>query len=227
MIEEVHDLFDGDVVVLTSTIDEAHVAELTDAEAALVAGAIDRRRHEFATGRRLAREALARLGVPAREILRERDRAPSWPEGIAGSLTHCHVRAFAAVGRRDDVGAIGIDTEKGPGLAEDLWSHVFTDDERRSLRAISATLRARAALIAFSAKESLYKAQYPLTWTFMDFTDARVELPSFGPDAVVEGRLTCIFQRTVGRFEAGTACSGRFRYDMAEDIVVTSVQLRS
>ncbi|MGW1719875.1 hypothetical protein [Streptomyces sp. NPDC002156] len=47
------------------------------------------RRHEFATVRRCAREALAALGLQPVPILPDRHGAPHWPATLLGSLTHC------------------------------------------------------------------------------------------------------------------------------------------
>ena len=58
-------------------------------EEALVAGAVTKRREEFAAGRNAARAALAGLGPPPCPLLRAGRRAPAWPQGIVGSITHC------------------------------------------------------------------------------------------------------------------------------------------
>jgi 4'-phosphopantetheinyl transferase EntD len=58
-------------------------------EADLVADAVEKRRREFVTTRRCARQALAQLGVPPVPIRPGPGRAPVWPAGVVGSLTHC------------------------------------------------------------------------------------------------------------------------------------------
>ena len=70
------------------------VARITDCEAALfpdeqaaVSRAVEKRRAEFAAGRSLARIALTEIGHAPCAIA-QADRAPVWPLGIVGSITH-------------------------------------------------------------------------------------------------------------------------------------------
>ena len=219
-------LFDGDVVVLSAPIDPAAVESLGERERELVARAVAGRRHEFATARRLARQALARLGITGCEILRDANRAPVWPEGIAGSLSHCGTRAFAAVGRSAEVGTLGIDAEDRAELPESLWSYVLRPEERAFVAGRAAAQRGRLALVIFSAKESFYKAQYPHTQTILEYSDVRVELEPSRAPAGLEGTLSCVVQRDVGPLRTGTVVPGRFRDLAPEGIVVTAAQIR-
>lgn len=67
------------------------------------------RRAEFHWGRACAYEALAELGVVG-PILR-RGRAPIWPVGAIGSITHCSGLVGAAVGKTQTLAGLGIDAE--------------------------------------------------------------------------------------------------------------------
>lgn len=60
---------------------------LLEAERALVARAVPKRRDEYAAGRNCARAALARLGVHDFALLAGSAREPIWPEGVIGSMT--------------------------------------------------------------------------------------------------------------------------------------------
>lgn len=223
--EEVSGMFDGDVVALTSRIDPSAISSLGPAEAAAVASAGAKRRNEFATGRRLAREGLSRLGVTNVEVPRGGDRAPVWPDGVAGSISHCNARAFAAVGERRKVGTLGIDAEDGPGLQPDLWSAILTGPELETLARMDPRVRERAALVIFSAKESVYKAQYAVTRIVMDFHDLRADLAPLAPEAPVDARFACAFLRDVGTFAAGTVVHGRLRVARSGEIL-TAAQIR-
>lgn len=216
-------MFDGEVVVLSAPVDAAHVQTLGEREAALIARAVPKRQNEFATARTLARDALARFGVNDFEILHDGMRAPIWAEGIAGSLSHCRKRAFAAVGRRAEVGTVGIDAEDRPGLSTELWSHVLLGVERAAVESLPPDERERAALVIFSAKESLYKAQYPRSGLFMDFVDLQIDDLHMIQN---EGTFRCIFQRTVGPIANRTVVLGRVRLLPEEGIVLTTVQMR-
>lgn len=220
MSAEVSGLFDGaPVLVLSAVPVEAALAQMSAGEAALVARAVEKRRREFATARALAREGMRRLGVPEAEILSREDRSPIWPEGLAGSISHCDTRAAVALLRREH-GTVGIDIEHREELKRDLWKSVFLAREIEALEAAyEGPLRGRMALVLFSAKEALYKAQHPWTSTFMGFHDLEVELTN-------EGTIRCTFQKDVGRFARGTVVAGRYRLDAFETAeVITAVRI--
>lgn len=222
---DVAGLFDeGSIVVLSAENTDAALAGITEAEAALVARAVDKRKREFATARVLAREALARIGRDATEILNAPDRAPIWPEGIAGSISHCDTRAVVAMGHRGQVGTVGIDVEHRDELKRDLWKSVFGPTEIARLDAgWDRAERGRIALALFSAKEALYKAQYAWTAKYMGFHELEVELE---PLSGAHGTLACTFRNDVGRFARGTVVRGRYRLDaFPGGEVITAVRI--
>jgi len=103
-------------------------------EGAVMRTAGPRRRAEFAAGRLCAREALARLGVPAAPILPGPAGEPRWPEGVTGSITHCAGYRACAVARTTDLTAIGIDAEPDAALPAGLIEKVATGPERAWIR---------------------------------------------------------------------------------------------
>lgn len=212
------------IVTLAAPIVERWEGALTERERALIERAIDKRKREFATGRTLARAALGELGLHAVELLNGPDRAPIWPDGIAGSISHCDRVAVVAVTRASH-GTLGVDVEHRGELKRELWKTVFLPREIEALdAAFDAPMRGRMALVLFSAKEALYKAQYPRTTTFMGFHELHVTIEAEG-DA--RGRLVCTFQNDVGtdtRFAKSTVAHGRYVLDAAPGAeVVTSV----
>lgn len=222
-------LFDSpEVIALGAAIDPGAIDDLTEAERAHVSRALDKRQREYATGRRLARLALAELGHPRAEILAGEDRAPIWPGGIAGTISHCDRVAVSAVTRAAHA-TLGVDVEHRDCLKEELWKSVFLPGELESLHAIAdASDRGRLALVRFSAKEALYKAQYPRTRAYMGFSELEVELvPDPSDDA--RGVLRCTFQNDVGEahregFARGFVAQGRYALDPLEGAsVVTAV----
>lgn len=227
--EHVEGLFEEPSIrVLSSLIDARFVPSLTEREALLVAKAIDKRKREFATGRHLARQALAHFGVHDAELMNHTDRAPIWPEPVHGSISHCDTRAVVAVMPKH-AGTVGIDIEHRQELKRDLWKSVFLEREVASLDAMESSIRGRMALVLFSAKEALYKAQYPLTQTYMGFHELEVRL-TFSSEG--EGTLTCIFQNDVGpgpmRFARDEVATGRFHLSaFATGEVITGVHIPS
>ena len=151
-------------------VDEA--APFDAAEAAAVARAVPRRRREFLTGRRLAREALARLGCPPVGIPPDESRVPVWPDGYLGSISHTGSLCVAHVGRRRDLLGIGIDIEADAPLSADLSRLICRPEETGD----AAPDGLDPVLARFAAKEAFYKAYFPQARTFLDFQDVRVDL---------------------------------------------------
>lgn len=202
---------------------EAHPEETPTAidglfpeEAQRMAKAVEKRRHEFALGRRLAREGLARLGVAPVAIPMGADRAPEWPAGIVGSITHTKGWCAAAVARADELSGIGLDVEMAEELAHKLWDSICTPRDLEWLDARPSSERGRLAKAIFSAKESAYKAQYLVTRTYLGFMAMSVEIDA---DA---GTFTATFEQpSADAFAPGDVLRGRVRW--ARDVVATAV----
>jgi 4'-phosphopantetheinyl transferase EntD len=156
-------------------------------EAAAVAGAGAERRREFGTVRWCARKALGQLGVPAVSILPDRDRAPRWPVGVVGSMTHCAGYRAAVVARSGELSGVGIDAEPHAALPADMLDLVLRDEERERLLALKdADPALHWDRIAFCAKEAVYKAWFPLTRRWLDFDDVSTTVH---PDGTFRARI--------------------------------------
>jgi 4'-phosphopantetheinyl transferase EntD len=125
-------------------------------EEAHVAGAAEKRRRDFALGRACAHAALAEIGRNERAIGRGENGAPTWPEGVVGSITHTQGFAAAIVARARDFAGLGLDAERTGGVTPDLWPRLFGPAERDFLT--TASDAALFATILFSAKEACHKA---------------------------------------------------------------------
>jgi 4'-phosphopantetheinyl transferase EntD len=158
--------------------------------------AIPQRRAEFAAGRAAATTAMQRLGFPAAPIPMAADRAPVWPAGLSGSITHTRQMALAAVTRAPAL--IGIDLEPADAVTPPMWDAVFLPAERAQIAAAPDPV-AMATLI-FCAKEATYKAQYPLTRTLFGF-DRIVIAPG-------QADFTATFRAETGPIAAGTIWTG-------------------
>jgi 4'-phosphopantetheinyl transferase EntD len=147
-------------------------AELLPAEAAQLGRAVEKRVREYATARTCARRALAALGAAPQALLKGPHREPLWPAGYIGSITHCEGYRGAAVARCREAATLGIDAELHEPLPAGVLAMVTLPAEREWLeRAPSGIHWDR---LIFSAKESLYKAWFPLTHEWLDFRDACV-----------------------------------------------------
>jgi 4'-phosphopantetheinyl transferase EntD len=142
-----------------------------------VVGAVPARRREFATVRMCARAALGEYGLSAVALPPAKDRSPRWPQGFVGSMTHCAGFRGAAVARTADVLAVGIDAEPDLPLPLDLHAMIASPGELASLRLLTSAGNGQPACWArllFSCKESVFKAWYPSTKRWLNFTDAEV-----------------------------------------------------
>ena len=155
--------------------------------------AIAARRAEFAAGRAAARAAMAALGLPPQPIPMGEDRAPVWPAGMTGSISHCAGACLAVAGLSDRWGGLGVDVEPLAPLDPSLWPVILSPTEGQG---------GLLALRSFVAKEAAYKAQYPLSRTVFDFHTLRLDwqgdlftarftrpVAPFWPGAVLQGRL--------------------------------------
>ena len=134
--------------------------------------AIASRRHEYRAGRAHASLALRAAGF-ARQIYPEqdRDRLPAWPTGWLGSISHSGDRVAAVAIGREHVDAVGIDVQErkaDPSIVA-ISPYVAQPHELALLTTLDELT---AVLLAFSAKEALYKAIYPHMRRFQDFDAA-------------------------------------------------------
>ncbi|GAA2157659.1 4'-phosphopantetheinyl transferase superfamily protein [Kitasatospora kazusensis] len=161
----------------------------------MVAQAVEGRRREFGTVRHCARAALGELGFAPAPLLPGERGAPRWPDGVVGSMTHCRGYRAAAVARDADVVTIGLDAEPDEPLpSEGVAELIVLPEERVMLRRLAAQQPGICwDRLLFSAKESVYKAWFPLTGCWLDFTEATIRIDpvarSFTARLLVPGPL--------------------------------------
>ena len=139
-----------------------------------IASAAPNRQKEFAAGRLLARALSEQLGLPPAPLRRAEDRAPLWPDDRAGSLSHCDTLCAAAVGKRSAVQSVGVDVETIGRVEEKLWPTLFTEKEADYFSSLAPAAVALETTLFFSAKESFYKCQHPLTQEWVGFQDVEI-----------------------------------------------------
>ncbi|WP_284164832.1 4'-phosphopantetheinyl transferase superfamily protein [Frigidibacter sp. SD6-1] len=132
--------------------------------------AVGKRRREYLAGRLCAAHALRRLAAP--EALGQNGRAPVWPAGTVGSITHTDRRALAIASRRH--ARLGLDCEEvmGAEQAERLAPAILAPGDA-AVRPASLGFAAFVTLV-FSAKEAFYKAHSAAIGRVADFTEARI-----------------------------------------------------
>lgn len=211
-------LLDPKVSTRESEIRDVDVTPFPE-EMALIETAVGKRRREFAAGRTCAREALAVLGLPMTAIPSGPDRAPVWPAGVVGSISHSATRCVAAVARQSDgFISIGVDIEEAVPLEEAYATDICTRFERDWLGRQPTRDRGLLLKIMFSAKECAYKCQYPLTGTFLEYDAMRIEL-NIGSNS-----FDAYFEVDAYPFAAGDRLHGRLGF--AHGHVATAIALR-
>jgi 4'-phosphopantetheinyl transferase EntD len=175
LIEEL--LPDTVVTVEAHGHDEAGHLPLYPQEEQIVARAVAKRRREFTAVRSCARRAMEKLGVPPQPVLTGERGAPRWPAGLAGSMTHCDGYCAAALVRLTDLASLGIDAEPDGPLPDGVLPGIALPAEAARLRRLDGE---RPGIhwdrLLFSAKESVYKAWFPLTGQWLDFSEADIEI---------------------------------------------------
>jgi 4'-phosphopantetheinyl transferase EntD len=188
------DILPDAVVAVEAWSDPADVVLFAEEEAVL-GQAVEKRRLEFTTARACARRALAGLGLPPLPIPSGARGEPCWPAGIVGSITHCHGYRACAVARASELLTLGIDAEPNDALPEGVLGAIARAEELPQLRALARTAPAvHWDRLLFSAKESVYKAWFPLARRSLGFEDAVLTLDArrgeFSARLLVPGPLS-------------------------------------
>jgi len=188
-------LFPTEVFVAVERVGQGGEVVLWPAEWESMADAGSARRAEFAAGRAAARRCIGAMGLPTVAVPVGPDRAPIWPHGIYGSISHAMGLAVAVTAV---TGPLGIDIAEDAPIQPDLWPIICSDVE---LPVEPSPESGRRVLRIFSAKEAVFKAQAPMQRAF------------FGFDAVVVdvrgGEFVARFQMDVAAFRAGHQVWGR------------------
>jgi Phosphopantetheinyl transferase component of siderophore synthetase len=122
---------------------------------------VAKRQAEYLAGRICARAALLASGGPAQVPSTDDERAPIWPAGFCGSITHGDGWAAAVVAQSSHWRGLGLDVENRleSARAERLAGEILTPAELARLDPRQAALQ---VTLTFSLKESLFKALFPL-----------------------------------------------------------------
>jgi 4'-phosphopantetheinyl transferase EntD len=217
------------VIAVEARADAIDAALFAEEELAL-GRAVEKRRREFTTARVCARAALAELGFPATAIPTGERGEPLWPAGVVGSITHCEGYRACAVARASEIVTVGIDAEPNAALPDGLLGDIARPEEEP---VVGRLKRERPEIhwdrLLFSAKESVYKAWFPLARRWLGFEDAVIELDAD------EGRFS---DAHGGRFSARLLVDGPLLADgplrgfsggwvLGDGIIATAITMRS
>jgi len=179
---------------------------LAPAELAVTGRMGSTRLQEFSAGRAHARTVLQNLGLSSPVVPVGPDRAPLWPHGFVGSISHAGELALAVAAPSAVMRAIGVDLEPGLPLDYELLNRVCRPEEIVRLQTSPRPLF--QAKLIFSAKESVYKCLAPLMGLFLDFDDLEIlfdrEEETFCARGHGQGKSLISCNPVTGRFaEAG------------------------
>lgn len=206
-------------VAAVAEVTGASAAALLPEEEAALGRVSDKRRRDFTLGCECARQALRKLGMRPVPILRGPAREPLWPAGVCGSITHCEGYCAAVVALQADIRGIGIDAERLRPLEHGVLEQVALATEQLWMQ--SADCRIPWGFLLFSAKESVFKAWFPIVGTWLGFEHARIE---FHP--ATRSFLATILPDAPGADRAAPReFTGRFHVD--RERVFTSALIRA
>jgi 4'-phosphopantetheinyl transferase EntD len=165
-----------------------------------------KRRAEYLASRALVRHALCRLGAEPWILTNDAERAPIWPADFSGSLSHSTQKIALLLAETESGKLLGVDCEEvmRAETAEAMQANIITQREKQRLLEYGLPLP-DALTLAFSLKESLYKALYPRLKKFMSFSEAEIVFCSPQAEKVVL-RLTTSHSSD---FPAGREFTGR------------------
>ncbi|RPH29708.1 enterobactin synthase subunit EntD [Buttiauxella warmboldiae] len=164
-----------------------------------LSSAVKKRQAEHLAGRIAACEALRFHGVkdyvPGMGLQRE----PCWPPGFSGSITHSGKVALATVIADDPrrPSGVGIDIEDiiAPEVAREISDAIIDSAEKTLICATPFPFHV-ALTLAFSAKESLFKALFRHAGHYFNFSAASIS-------KIDDGKLTLTLNQALGPFKKG------------------------
>lgn len=128
------------------------------------------RKEEFVAGRFCAVQAAKNIGLALNALPSSASRAPMWPDGIIGSISHSKKLAISCVSKPEAFDSVGIDAEEILSQELDIQDTIASPAE---LSLIRSNFRLGLTVI-FSAKEAFYKALYPKVKCFIDFKEVEL-----------------------------------------------------
>lgn len=179
--------------------------------------AVAKRRANYLAGRYAASQLLLHKAGCKSAVEIGSDRAPVWPVGWRGSISHTEKWALAIqVPLRFNL-SLGVDIETfRPEIMREIATIFTTASERDALFASGLPFET-ALLIAFSAKESLFKALYPQARHIFGFEAAKLcELSSHNNIFTLE-----LTRQLAANLHAGYRTTGQ--YLLGEDGVITLI----
>ncbi len=169
-----------DIQVMQTYFDQAYYRDTLFDECGIayppkLHNAVNKRRAEYLAARYCTQQVLNNLGYSGFQVTNAQDRSPIWPDNICGSISHSTSCAIAFAASCDKYQIIGIDIEQEikSETIENVLPSIINTNEAALLKECPL-LFGQAFTLAFSIKESLFKALYPHVKRFFDFHAAEI-----------------------------------------------------
>jgi 4'-phosphopantetheinyl transferase EntD len=135
-----------------------------------ILNSVNKRKAEYLAGRVMAMKGLELLGSSELQVNIGKHRAPLWPAGYLGSITHTSQKVIAVVARKKQYNYIGIDCENifGQDVFGEIKGMIVNLAEVAYLSRVDVPM-VKLMTLVFSAKETFFKAVYPYVLHYFDF----------------------------------------------------------
>lgn len=137
--------------------------------------ALPQRQASYLAGRYCTAQAMRLHVQSVQPVPIGTNRTPQWPPGLVGSIAHSDSKAFAVIGRQQDVAYLGLDYEPYLSVkALDAVREVIRCPDEPYQRHDLSMQSDMWLTLLLSAKEALWKALYPRIERYFDFQRIRM-----------------------------------------------------
>lgn len=164
---------------------------------------------------RAARAALDQLGASLEVPAVGDGGEPSWSADVVGSISHTEACTVAVVARAADCAGLGVDIELDVPVSSMFAGRVCSARELARLVEQGKNPE-NWALVVFSAKEAVYKLQFPYSKEVVGLRRVEIDLQQ-------DESFVATFREELAPFQRDFQLRGRFR--RRHGIIVTSVSL--
>jgi 4'-phosphopantetheinyl transferase EntD len=140
---------------------------------------------------------------------------PLWSGDVVGSISHSETCTVAGAARAADCAGLGVDIELDVPVSSVFARRVCSERELASL-AEQGRNPEEWALVVFSAKEAVYKLQFPYSKEVIGLRRVEIELQQ-------DERFVATFLEELAPFARGFQLRGRFRRQ--HGLIVTTASL--
>lgn len=219
---EVLEINSLDTILLEISEHSEYIDSRTDLLPSSLNKASNGRKREFLAGRICAEELFLKHNLTNIKIQSSKSRAPIWPEGFIGSISHTKFCAVCSLADNKTYSSVGIDIEKliPRTRFETISKLITTESDQVFLSKFTGDDLLQVQTILFSGKEALYKAIFPHYLEYFGFQEASIVDIDFNNQLFT---LEISSNTTLSKFNG--EYSGEFL--MYKDHILTSIKIKN